>query len=135
MAASIRALNPSTVWSVPETFRQIYSHATELTAGTRLLFVSGQFGIAPDGTLPEAFDAQARLAMANVEALLAASGMSKSNLVKLKFFLTRSTDAPALAAIRRELWSASEPPAVTAIVVTALAKPEYLIEIEAVGAA
>jgi enamine deaminase RidA (YjgF/YER057c/UK114 family) len=68
--------------------------------------------------------------MANIESLLAVAGMSKSNLVKLM----RASDAPMLAAIRRQRWAATEPPAVTAIVVSALARPECLIEIEAVAA-
>ena len=74
------------------------------------------------------------MAMANVEALLVTAGMTKSNLVKLNYYLTRVSDAPMLAAIRRERWAAAEPPAVTAIVVSALARPEYFIEIEAIAA-
>lgn len=32
MSVSINALNPSTVWQVPEAFRGIYTHATEVSA-------------------------------------------------------------------------------------------------------
>ena len=98
------------------------------------LYISGQFCIGPDERQPAEFAEQANLAMDNVEALLAASGMTRGNVVKLTYFLTRPTDAPSLGAIRRERWSSNEPPAVTAIVVSALARPEYLIEIEAVAA-
>jgi len=73
--------------------------------------------------------------MDNVEALLAAVGMTRANVVKLTYFLTRASDAAELGAIRRARWARAEPPAVTAIVVSALARPEYLIEIEAVAAA
>jgi enamine deaminase RidA (YjgF/YER057c/UK114 family) len=135
MALPTKAHNPPTIWTVPEPFRAIYSHGTEVAPGSRMLFVSGQFGVAPDGSLPAEFAEQAALAMANVESLLAAAGMTKSNLVKLTYYLTRASDAPMLAAIRRERWAATEPPAVTAIVVSALARPEYLIEIEAIAAA
>jgi 2-iminobutanoate/2-iminopropanoate deaminase len=134
MALPIKAHNPPTVWTVPEAFRTIYSHGTEVAAGSRTLFISGQFGIAPDGRLPAEFAEQATLAMANVEALLVTAGMTKSNLVKLNYYLTRVSDAPMLAAIRRERWATAEPPAVTAIVVSALARPEYFIEIEAIAA-
>jgi enamine deaminase RidA (YjgF/YER057c/UK114 family) len=135
VALRIKAHNPPTLWTVPEPFRTIYSHGTEVASGARLLFVSGQFGVAADGSLPAEFAEQAALAMANIESLLAAAGMAKSNLVKLNYYLTRASDAPVLAAIRRERWAAAEPPAVTALVVSALARPEYLIEIEAVAAA
>jgi enamine deaminase RidA (YjgF/YER057c/UK114 family) len=72
--------------------------------------------------------------MAKIESLLVAARMTKSSLVKLNYDLTRASAAPMLAAIRRERWAATDPPAVTAIVVSALARPEYLIEIEAVAA-
>ena len=106
-----------------------------MSGASETLYISGQFGIAPDGRLPATFVEQANLAMDNVEALLAAAGMTRANVVKLTYFLTRSSDAPDLGAIRRERWSSTEPPAVTAIVVSALARPEYLIEIEAVAVA
>jgi len=135
MASMTKAHNPSSVWTVPQGFRTIYSHATELPAGMRMLFISGQFGVAPDGSLPAGFDEQVETAMNNVEALLASARMSKENLVKLNYYLTRPADAPALGDIRRSRWGSAEPPAVTAVVVSSLARPEYLIEIEAIAAA
>jgi 2-iminobutanoate/2-iminopropanoate deaminase len=91
--------------------------------------------VAADGSLPPAFADQAETAMNNVEALLTSAGMTKAHLVKLNFYLTRPGDAPMLADIRRSRWSSAEPPAVTAIVVSSLARPDYLIEIEAIAAA
>jgi enamine deaminase RidA (YjgF/YER057c/UK114 family) len=134
MAPLTKAHNPSSVWTVPEGFRTIYSHATELEVGRRILFVSGQFGVAPDGSLPPEFADQVEMAMNNVEAILASSNMTKENLVKLNYYLTRATDAPSLGNIRRARWGSAEPPAVTAIVVSSLARQEYLIEIEAIAA-
>lgn len=43
--------NPTTVWTVPEPFRTIYTHATETPIGARHLSVSGQFGVASDGAM------------------------------------------------------------------------------------
>jgi enamine deaminase RidA (YjgF/YER057c/UK114 family) len=132
---SVKSHNPASVWQVPDPFRPIYSHAFEVPAGKRLLFISGQFGVAPDGALPPQFENQCEQAMNNVEALLAAAGMNTTNLVKVTYFLTRSDDAPMLGEIRRRRWSMSEAPSVTALVVSALARPEYVIEIEAIAAA
>ena len=129
------AHNPPTVWTVPEGFRSIYSHAFEVGHAEKVLYVSGQFGVAPDGTLPEDFVGQLDQAMNNVEALLAAAGMGKENIVKITYFLARKDDFPLLGQKRRERWARSEPPAVTAIVVAGLARPEYLVEIEVVAAA
>lgn len=135
MSAEISPLNPSTVWEVPETFQPIYTHATEVALGTHMLFISGQFGVRPDGTLPVGFEDQAAQALANVRALLQSAKMDLENLVKLTFFLTRSTDAPALVAIRKAVLEGLPPPAVTVVTVTALARPDYLVEVEATAIA
>src|SRR5262249_55426809 len=98
----MRRHNPPSVWAVPEAFRSNYSHAAEVTSGARLMFVSGQFGIAPDGTVAPHFEGQLNQAMDNVEALLAAGGMSKADIVKANYYLTRASDLPALGAMRRQ---------------------------------
>jgi len=92
--------NPPTVWTVPEQFRTIYTHAMEVPAGTRQLHVSGQFGVAPDGAMLPDFAGQLGQAMDNVEALLASARMGKADMVKATFFLTRKEDLPALGAAR-----------------------------------
>lgn len=130
MSLEINAVNPSSVWQVPPNFQSVYTHATKVSGGSDLLFVSGQFGVATDGQLPEKFTEQAEQAWANVEALLGAGGMSKSNVVKLNYFLVRPEDAADLVALRVKLWEGMQPPAVTVLTVSALARPEYLIEIE-----
>lgn len=135
MKSVSKARNPSTVWAVPAAFRLIYSHASEVSSDARLLFISGQVGVSPDGSSSADFRVQAAQAMVNVENLLAASGMSVSNIVKLTYFLTRPDDLPVLGEMRTQRWSSSEPPAVTVLVVAGLANPKYLIEIEAVAAA
>ena len=129
------AHNPAALWRVPDAFRSVYSHAAEVAAPSRVLFISGQFGVAPDGRLPTDFAAQCGLAMDNVEALLAAAGMTTANIVKLNYYATQATDFPMLVQIRQRRWAFDPAPSVTAIAVWALARPEYLIEIEAVAIA
>ncbi|MCW0234646.1 MAG: RidA family protein [Ferrovibrio sp.] len=130
-----RRHDPTTVWTVPDAFRRIYSHAVEIPADTRLLLVSGQIGIAPDGTLRSGFADQCAQAIANVEALLAEAGLHVTDIVKATYYLTRATDLPLLTALREQRWSSSTPPAVTTLVVAALARPELLVEIEVMAAA
>jgi 2-iminobutanoate/2-iminopropanoate deaminase len=135
MTTSTSHYSPIAVWNVPDQFKNIYSHAVEIPAGKRLLFVSGQIGIAPDGTIKSGFLEQCEQAMDNVEALLSAAEMSKVNIVKITYFLTRVEDQPDLGEVRRQRWASAEPPSVTTVVVAALARPEYLIEIEVIAAA
>lgn len=127
-------INPPTVWTVPEPFRTIYTHAREVPAG-RLLFVSGQFGVAPDGRMREDFGEQLAQAMDNVEALLAASGLGVPDVAKATFFLTRTADLPELGRVRRARWASEAPAAVTVLVVAALARPDALVEVEVTAVA
>ncbi len=48
---------------------------------------------------------------------------------------TRAEDLGSLGDIRRRRWASAEPPAVTTIVVAALARADYLVEIEVIAAA
>ena len=130
----MKSLVTKNIWQVPGQFAKIYSHAFEVASPRRMLFISGQVGVKPDGSLENDFARQAEQAIDNVEMLLAEAGMGLKNLVKLTYLLTRVTDQPALGEIRRRRWASAEPPAVTVMVVVALARPEYLIEIEAIAA-
>src|SRR6516164_147245 len=111
------AHNPATLWQVPDAFRSVYSHAAEIAA-PNLLFISGQFGVAPDGRLPADFAAQCQRAMDNVEPLLAAAGMTTANIVKLTHYATQATDFPILVQIRQQRWAFDPAPSVTAIAVS-----------------
>ncbi len=130
----MKTYNPSTIWPVPEQFQTIYSHAAEISSTARTLHISGQVGVAPDGALAADFSAQCEQAMDNIETVLAAADMTTANIVKLTYFLTRSADLPMLGQIRRRRWASPTPPAVTVLVVAALAHLDYLIEIEAIAA-
>jgi len=66
---------------------------------------------------------------------LAAAGMVRDALAKITYLVTRADNLPALGEIRRRRWASVKPPAVTVLVVAALARPEYLIEIEVIAAA
>ncbi len=122
--------NPESIWPVPESFQEIYAHAVEVSAPQKLLLISGQIGIAPDGTVPARFDDQCHQATDNVEALLAAAEMSAKNILRVTYYLTSVENLTALADIRRTRWGSKEPPAVTTLVVAGLARPELLVEIE-----
>ena len=119
--------------AVAPSFETIYSHAVEIPANSRVLHVSGQIGRTPEGDIPASFNAQFRLAIANLGQVLEGAAMTTSDIVKLTFFVTKAADLRALGAIRRELLSVA--PAVTTLVVAGLAAPEFLVEVEAIAAA
>lgn len=110
-----------------------YSHSILVPAGRDTLHVAGQIGAAADGTVPEAFEDQARLCWENLLAVLRAAGMGVENLVKTTVYLTSAADLPAFAAVRNGCLGAHRP-ASTLIVAAALARPEWKVEIDAVAA-
>ena len=122
--------NPATV---VEAFGGGYSQALEIQPGARLMFTAGQVGMAPDGTTADGFAAQADQTWANVLALLAEGGMGVDDIVKITGYIVGHENFPAYAAARKKALGGVRP-ASTAIIVPALALPEWLIEIEAVAA-
>jgi enamine deaminase RidA (YjgF/YER057c/UK114 family) len=110
-----------------------YSRAVEVPPNARWLYVSGQLGIAPDGTVPASCVEQAEACFANLLAILADAGMGTDDLVRLNTYLTDPDDRADYMAVR-DRHVTGRPPASTLLVVRALARPEFKIEIEAVAA-
>lgn len=110
-----------------------YSHAVEIPASARVLHLSGQVGVAPDGTVPADFEGQAAQCWKNIKAILAAAGMGVEDLVKCTHFITNADNVAAYGRVRaRELGEAR--PASTLLVISALARPNLLVEVEAIAA-
>jgi enamine deaminase RidA (YjgF/YER057c/UK114 family) len=64
-----------------------YSHAVEVPERSRLLYISGEVGVLPDGTVPEGIEAQAEACWRNIIAILADAGMGVADLVKITTYL------------------------------------------------
>lgn len=114
-----------------------YSHLAAAAPGQRLVFVSGQVGNLPDGTLagPDAL-AQTRQVFANLGALLAHLGGSPAQVVKMLTFVAGTEHLPGFYQARDEVFDAWYPgrayPAHSLAVVAGLAAPELAVELEAV---
>jgi 2-iminobutanoate/2-iminopropanoate deaminase len=125
-----KGYNPA---SIAPPFRNIYTHGVEQPANARTLWISGQVGTRPDGTIAPDCAGQAEQIMQNIDAILAEAGMGFGDLVKLNAYLVNAADIPAFAPIRAKHLAGAKP-AMTTVVVTALAQPSWLIEVEAVAA-
>lgn len=106
-----------------------YSHAAVVPTGLRRVVVSGQVGMAADGTVPEDPGAQIAQAFANLRTVLASQGAGPAQIVKLTVFLT---DRAHVAAYREARVSALDghAPASTLLIVAGLADPRWVVEIE-----
>ncbi|MBS0519154.1 MAG: RidA family protein [Proteobacteria bacterium] len=126
---AIKFLNPKTV-----SFSGKYSLAAEVPPGTRLLYVSGQVGTAPDGKLPVGFEAQCEQVWMNIGEVLRDAGMTYKDIVKVTVFLTDSRFTGPYREIRDRFVKEAPYPASTLLVVAGLADPAMLVEVEVVAA-
>src|ERR1700739_4479176 len=83
MPATITRSNPQAVKAPTG-----YTHAIQVTGDYRRLIISGQVGMALDGTVPSTGEGQIAQALANLRAVLTANGMGVENIVKTTAFLT-----------------------------------------------
>jgi enamine deaminase RidA (YjgF/YER057c/UK114 family) len=113
---------------------QFYSHAVEVKTPGRMLFVSGQVATRDDGSVPESIEDQTRQVVSNLTALLAEAGMSAADVVKYTIYLTDERHQPGFVSAAAGLLT-QPPPAITLLIVKALADPKYLLEVEAIAIA
>ena len=108
----------------------LYSHQIEIKGNERLLVISGQVGMRPDGTVPEDPLEQIDVAFENIFRNLRAAGMDVRDLIKITYYLVGEIDT----AKRREVVVSKlqgHQPCSTLLYVAALASPVYKVEIEA----
>jgi 2-iminobutanoate/2-iminopropanoate deaminase len=111
-----------------------YHHMVEANGAARLLFLSGQLGIRPDGSIPEDAAGQTGQVFANIDACLQAAGFARAQILRLSVFLTEADYRLDYMRVR-DAWVADPPPASTLVIVKALALPAFKVEVEAVAAA
>ena len=119
-----------------------YSHGCEVSfaaPNTRMVFVSGQLGVKPDGTCSEDAYTQATQCLKNVLAVLDGAGMGVANVVRLNAYVTHREHLKDYMRARDELLESAEwpngPPASTLMIVSGFARPEFKVEVEATAAA
>ncbi len=110
-----------------------YSQATEVAGAERLVFVSGQTPTRADGTVPEGFEAQAKLVWQNIEAQLKEAGMTLDNIVKHTTFLADRRYAIPNRAVRIATLGDRAPAAT--VIICGIFDESWLIEVEAIAAA
>jgi len=129
MTGGPRFLNPDSVHKPVG-----YSHVAEVTSG-RLVYIAGQVAVDPSGKIVGEGDvsAQTRQVFENLKANLAAVKADFSTVIKLTYFLLDPAGIPAIRQIRDEYVNTQSPPASTLVIVKGLARPEFLVEVEAVA--
>lgn len=124
-----RPLNPPTIR--PPFAR--YSHGVEVPPGTRLVYCSGQLGVAPNDAVPAGVEAQAELCFANIAAILGEAGLTVADIIRINAYVTAREHMKGYMAVRDRIVG-RPPPASTLMIVSGFTRPEFLIEIEVVAA-
>ena len=111
--------------------------ATFFSQGFRVgatIYVSGQVAMDVSGNIVGKGDmrAQTRQVLENIKAVLAESGATIDDVVKVTMFITDMTRADQAREVRTEYFK-KYPPASTGVEVKGLAHPDLLIEIEAIA--
>ena len=123
-----RVLRPASVQA-----KGSYSPGWEVSNG-RLIYVAGQIPWDADGQTVAKGDVagQTRQVFENIAAVLAESGASLNDVIKLTIFSADISYRNTINQVRSETFT--EPyPASTQVAVAALVDPEWMVEIEAVA--
>lgn len=109
-----------------------YAHAIEASAGTRLLFISGQVGVKPDGTMCVSEEEQHEQAWRNLEAVLTAADLGLRDLIEVTVYITGRSGVPIFRATRDRVL-AGHLVATTLVIAAGLAGVDWQVEISAVA--
>jgi len=127
------AINPVT-WSLQMGFNQ----GEVVSGNAKTLYISGQTAMSADGRPEHDGDMAGQLALAvdNLEAVLAAAGMTFAHVVRLNVYTT-DVDAlfPHYGVLASRLGAAGVAPTTTMLGVSRLAIPGQMVELEATAVA
>jgi enamine deaminase RidA (YjgF/YER057c/UK114 family) len=131
---------PNREYLVPSGSPQVkgYSQVVKVNKGT-LVYLAGQVpNDVSDNLVGEGdFGAQVEQVFRNIKTAVEAAGGTMANLIKINNYIVASVDSAELAKFRvvRDRYINTEaPPASTLVYVSCLARPGWLVEIEAVAA-
>lgn len=110
-----------------------YSHGVAVPAGSRIVFCSGQLGVAADGSVPDGAEAQAALCFGNIAAILAEAGMALSDIVRVNAYVTGREHMAGYMRVR-DRFVGDPPPASTLMIVSGFSRPEFVVEVETIAA-
>jgi 2-iminobutanoate/2-iminopropanoate deaminase len=112
---------------------QNYSHAMEVSSGSRLLIISGLNGYLADGkSMPETFEEQGEMIWKHLGTVLESAQMGYQNLVSIRFYLASPEFDEANVRLRKK-YLGNHQPALT-VICCQLLDPHWKLEVEAMAA-
>lgn len=123
---TITHINPAALHTSP------YFSQAVLAEGTRTLYIGGQNGTDASGQISGGMREQTAQAYRNIRAILEDVGAGPEHVVRLGILMHQDADIAEGLAGADEAWG-DWPTAITIARVVGLARPEALVEIEAVA--
>lgn len=128
---AVKRINPPGLLA-PRGYTQVVT-----ASGGRTVYISGQVAANSKGEIIGKGDLKAQTAQVfeNLRIALASAGAGPKDVVKMTMFAVnfKTEDIPAIRDLRNAFFAGVEPPASTLVGVSALANPDWLIEIEAIA--
>jgi enamine deaminase RidA (YjgF/YER057c/UK114 family) len=115
-----------------------FSNVVVVTGPVRTIYIGGQDAVDATGQIVGVDDigAQAGQVFANIQTALEAAGAGLEHVVKWTILIVQGQPLePGYAAFQRVWGDRPNPPAITAAYVSALTRPEFLVEIDAIAVA
>ena len=128
---AIQPVNPEGLMKSPAFSQAILTHGKGKT-----LYIGGQNAVNEKGEPvgKGSIEAQTEQIMQNIQRILASCGASFDHVVKFSIFIVQGQDVPAaFQTSQKYTKTASQPAAVSAVMVAGLGRPDYLIEIDAIA--
>jgi enamine deaminase RidA (YjgF/YER057c/UK114 family) len=111
-----------------------YSQLARVTGGT-IVCIAGQVALDKSGNLvgKDDFRAQIQQVFENVKAAVEAAGGTFEDVIKLNSYFLDLANGPQFREVRDRYVNIENPPASTAVQVSRLFRPEFLVEVEAIA--
>ena len=121
----MKFLNADNVVKPASNYVQAVVHA----AAAQRIVISGQLGLRPDGGLEQGLEAQMERAWSNLFATMAAAGFKRESLIRATIYVTEAGQVALYRKVRDKMLD-GHLCANTYLEISALAAPEFLVEIE-----
>jgi enamine deaminase RidA (YjgF/YER057c/UK114 family) len=128
---SVRYVDPEGLHKNPA-----FTNAVVVEGPVRTVHVGGQNAVDASGNIVGKGDiaAQTEQVLANVRAALAAGGAGPEHIIKWNIYVVEGQSLQAGFAAFQNAWPQTPyPPAITGVFVSALAHPDFLVEMDAVA--
>jgi enamine deaminase RidA (YjgF/YER057c/UK114 family) len=130
-AGSVRYINPDSLNKNPA-----FTNVVVVEGNVKTVYIGGQDATNASGEIVGKGDivAQTEQILANVRAALAAGGARPEHIIKWNIYVVEGQSLQAGFAAFQNAWPQTpNPPAITGVFVSALAHPDFLVEMDAVA--